>query len=430
MRRIPLLAILFLLPLALPAGCGGEDDGGPGDVVEANCSGPTPHAFEDNCVECLVDDHCTGSQTCSIQWGTCGCPSATPRFDGENCYECLESTDCPGQKSCDLGSKTCAELACPEDHPHLLNGGCVVCVNNGQCQGEMVCGIEDHNCACPEAAQQFVDGKCVDCAKSSECAPGEMCEDGTCMPFESPCPDGTPYKLGIECYECLEDAHCTGNDETCHAEKYYCIPPELVCEGKTPHKYLGACVQCLDNSHCPEGQHCNKSEHTCIDDPISSGECVYAGTGSLVGNKIGDFTATDCNGNTLSLHSFCGEAKAVWLITVAGWCGACDEYAPQANATWLQYKDQGLQLIFVLGEDPPGNPPSPAYCQQWAESHSVTAPVMLDAHWTGLDSKITPSGFDLPWDYLLDGDDMTYVWESVTPDGAALQAEIQKLLAD
>ena len=149
-----------------------------------------------------------------------------------------------------------------------------------------------------------------------------------------------------------------------------------------------------------------------------------------MGDKIGDFSAVDCNGNTLSLHSLCGEAKAVWLITVAGWCGACDGYAPQANATWLQYKDQGLQLIFILGQDPPGNAPTPAYCQQWAESHNVTAPIMLDPDWAGLDSKVTPSGYDLPWDYLLDGDDMTYVWESVTPDGAALQAKIAELLAD
>jgi tRNA G37 N-methylase TrmD len=95
-----------------------------------------------------------------------------------------------------------------------------------------------------------------------------------------------------------------------------------------------------------------------------------------------------------------------------------------------ELKGQGLQLIFVLGEDPQGNPPTPSYCQQWKQSHGVSAPILLDGHWAGLDSRITPSGYDLPWDYLLDGDNMMYVWESVEFSSEDLMNNIQTLLAD
>jgi hypothetical protein len=429
---LPALAFpLLLVLLCLPAG--GCDSGGGSDekVDPVDCAGATPHEFDGSCVACLEDDHCPAAQNCNIKTGNCACPGDQPHFDGEACLACVENKHCPDGFSCDQGANACLELVCPEGSPYLYNGSCVECVTNGHCPGELTCRPQNHSCGCADAAMKVVDDQCVECTKSTDCPAGKYCQDNLCVGEEQTgnCPQEAPYNYLGECHECLEDAHCSPG-ESCHVEKLYCIPPPLVCDPPTPYQYLGQCVQCLENAHCGAEEICNKSQKTCQDKPISGGECIFSGNGKNIGNQIGDFGAVDCDGNPINLHDYCGVAKAVWLINVAGWCGACDEYAPQANQMWQQYASQGLQLIFVLGEDPQGNPPSGAYCKQWAQSHQVTAPVMLDAGWKGLDSKIASGGYSLPWDYILDGDDMTFVWESVNWSSDALNGQIQKLLAD
>ncbi len=48
-------------------------------------------------------------------------------------------------------------------------------------------------------------------------------------------------------------------------------------------------------------------------------ECVPTGSGKGIGHNIADFTLQNCNGDNVSLHSRCGNNKAVWLIASAGW---------------------------------------------------------------------------------------------------------------
>jgi Cys-rich repeat protein len=424
--KLAVLSFAFLLV------CGCDDGGGKSeaeDVVE--CGAEKPHEFEGSCVQCLEDGHCPAAQTCNLKTGNCACPGAQPHFDGEACRACLKDSHCPDGSACDLATFACAELLCPEESPYLYGGACVECTGDDHCPGELACRPANHTCGCSDPALKVLDNACVECVKSTDCPMGKYCKDNVCVGEgqTTSCPPETPYNFQGNCYECLEDGHCAAG-ESCHATKLYCIPPPLVCEGETPYEYLGQCVQCLENAHCPEGKICNKTEKLCEDTPVSGGECNYAGNGMTIGSLIGNFGAVGCDGEVINLHDYCGKAKAVWLINVAGWCGGCDQYAPQANQIWQQYKDQGLQLIFVLGENPQSGAPTPAYCQQWAQSHQVTAPIMLDAHWAGIDSKIAASGYDLPWDYLLDGDDMEYVWESVNWSQDALLGNIQILLND
>ncbi len=54
----------------------------------------------------------------------------------------------------------------------------------------------------------------------------------------------------------------------------------------------------------------------------------------------------------------------------------------------------------------------------------------MDPHWQTFGSFITIGGNSLPWDVLLDGDDMMFKWESVDPNFAVLQSELNKLLGD
>lgn len=163
---------------------------------------------------------------------------------------------------------------------------------------------------------------------------------------------------------------------------------------------------------------------------VEQAGCVEEGTGQGIGEKIANFTLQECSGKEISLHDYCGEKKAVWFILVAGWCSACEQYIPQAHAIWQQYLSEGLQLVFILGENAAGQTPSLAYCNSWKKAHQLKSPVLVDSHWQVTDAHIASQGAALPWDYLLDGDNMRFVWESVVFTMPTLMGEITKLLDD
>ena len=92
---------------------------------------------------------------------------------------------------------------------------------------------------------------------------------------------------------------------------------------------------------------------------------------------------------------------------------------------------QGLEIYFILGEDVGAAPPSQAFCSQYAGDQGYDPMnVLIDPHWQTFSSFIQIGGNSLPWDVLLDGDDMMFVWESVDPTFSLLQSELNKLLAD
>ena len=428
------LVVCSLVLVLAALGCGGDDDGDGTDVdvvEQLDCDGEALYQAGSLCVECTANEHCPEAQSCSADANQCVCPEAIPQFDGEVCRGCLNDGHCGEGEGCDLNEFACAAADCGGDTPYLFAGNCVECTDDEQCKGELECNAHAHICQCPDPKSKVVDGECVECTKSSECSPGYICDKdtGMCKAYASSCPADKPLFLGGECVECVEDSDCDGAGETCHLDKHTCMPPPLECPEDLPYEHMGKCVQCLATFHCVEGKLCKEVTKTC-EDPVSTGECIPNGNGKKVGFQIGDFQVVDCDGTPVSLHENCGTQKAVWLITVAGWCGACDGYAPEANQTWLKYKEQGLQLYFVLGEDPNSGKPTPGYCKQWAIDHSVTAPVLIDQSWVTMDTKISASGNELPWDFLLDGDDMTFVWESVQFSPGELENQIKKLLND
>jgi len=154
--------------------------------------------------------------------------------------------------------------------------------------------------------------------------------------------------------------------------------------------------------------------------------CIAEGTGPLVNDNIADFQLQNCNGETFSLHSLCGQVKAVWLYVVAGWCPVCKETLPVDSAYAQEKVSAGKKLTFItiLAQDAAGNAPSLAYCKGYAKSYGV------DPAWTFVDTNVettfsnvyvypAPDGsFGFPWAAHLDGDNMAYVWhsEGVTVD--------------
>ena len=448
------------------------DSGGESSGPSIDCQPPKAHLVEGMCVACTEDAHCPSGQSCDDAYA-CVCPADTPIWDGKVCLGCVHSSDCAqgeicddcsqtcvalidpcgkefvcnavctdclsdaecgGDEICDLGAGGCFENDCEGETPVLFAGGCVQCLVDGDCPGELVCNAKANLCECENPMLKVTDeGQCVECANSFDCPPGEMCNMGLneCEPTTTGCPEDEPFFWSGACVECLDDSNCPEEGSSCHITKHYCLPPPLECDGHAPYEYQGECVQCVEYAHCPEDKICDFNDHLCIDG--GGGECAATpgGTGTHVGDLIGTFALNDCLGNKHVLHDSCGVAKAVWFIQVAGWCGACEQYGPQAWEYAQGFFGQGLEIYFVLGEDAGGAPPSQAYCMQYAEGHGFDpVNVLIDPSWQTFGSFITIGGNTLPWDVLLDGDDMMFVWESVDPNFAVLQSELNKLLGD
>ena len=164
-----------------------------------------------------------------------------------------------------------------------------------------------------------------------------------------------------------------------------------------------------------------------IDTPsnLTQEHCVTQGTGTELGDNIAELTLYNCeDGTEWNLHDFCESGKAVWLMAVAGWCSSCAARIPDV----LDAVDiKTTELIFVLGENSYGGEPTQAYCQAYAESHGVRADrIFIDydqnfGSWGALYSVLDPyldnGALLLPWEAVLDSDNMEYYYCSQSTNG-------------
>lgn len=207
--------------------------------------------------------------------------------------------------------------------------------------------------------------------------------------------------------------------------------------------------------------------------PVVGGEntqptCVAEGTGYLVGDNVADYSLKNCLGETVSLHSRCGESKALWLIGVAGWCQPCTEelnsIASQVGGTItreaLNENMPGLEAFVLLGEDVYGEVPTTTYCKSYAQSRHVDpALVLIDNASKGADIPlISPAGYSVeltafgntykrvnpylraaadgtvttstPWNALLRGSNMEYIWSDNAQTGETLEQAMSRLLSE
>ena len=186
----------------------------------------------------------------------------------------------------------------------------------------------------------------------------------------------------------------------------------------------------------------------------------------LGGNNIGDFSLTNCNGETVNLHAGCGTQKAMWLISTAGWCTACTSYINALKSEWgttnLTAADvpEGVQLWVVLAENEAQGKPTAEYCNQYATQKGID-PSMLLLDWSDTQvqvqlahpqesaivtnglaatwAKINPylvadasgsvmSGF--PWNAVLRGSNGEYVFSDFFDQSKQAQGVVNQLLAE
>lgn len=71
-----------------------------------------------------------------------------------------------------------------------------------------------------------------------------------------------------------------------------------------------------------------------------------AGSAPAVGALPPAFSGTTYDGKTVSLKDYAG--KPMWLTFGASWCPDCRSEAPDVEATYQKYKDQGLVVLGVF----------------------------------------------------------------------------------
>ena len=181
-----------------------------------------------------------------------------------------------------------------------------------------------------------------------------------------------------------------------------------------------------------------------IDVPLESvevpGDCADPGDGNELGDRVGDMTLRACDGSERTLHARCGNAKAVWVLAVAGWCAACEQRVPEAAAFLQTNEARGLDLVILLGEDANENPPTPEYCLEYAQSHGVDPSMVYmdniqgDAWADAFQIMDSYSGdsVSLPWEAVLRGYDLRYDFCNAHPDAGETDATtvIEGLLSE
>jgi len=422
---------------------------------------------------CGADDGCQGkctdcptNATCNTATWFCNCPG---EWCGGNC--CGAGQKCSADETCDTCIPECGGKVCGDDG---CNGTCGTCAAGQACNAAacVACGCDDKECG-----DDGCGSSCGKCTGEKSCIEGECimhCDgdeftgpvinaswkpmEGIDSPkgnfvFTSDTTDGFPYSglllvirqystykgpTGPGTYQINDDDFancdiCLVMFENCTANE--CERLYLAQEGTIEITQLdgadGPFEATLDGVVLHEAiigsdfstQIVSNGKNWCLDDhQFSSAEvtldvpkpyCVPEGTGAGMDKNIADFSLKNCNDQMVSLHSFCENTKALWIIMVTGWCPYCADLVAVA-VDILEDHAPEVEIWVVLGEDNQGNSPSQAECTAYANNHNFPRNrVFYDFGWATLTKFITPvymSG--VPYSMILDSDNMAYVWSS------------------
>ena len=96
------------------------------------------------------------------------------------------------------------------------------------------------------------------------------------------------------------------------------------------------------------------------------------------------------------------------------------------EAIYKEYKDHGLEVMWIIGEDKEKNLPSIEWCQDFKDKKGATFPVLRDYKFYQTYGAIAQHSNSLPHQYILDGQTMELLFATggQDPDAEVLLNEI------
>ncbi len=246
------------------------------------CVTPNMCDASQNCVECISDANCPGSEVCDA--GVCVECSANDQCGSVT--ECA-APFCTATNTCDAGllpaGTTCTGGVCDGAN------NCVGCLDNFDCAGNPngeMCDPSTRQCvACLNAS---------DCSDDFECTT-DQCIAGSCVnttqTINTPCAAGAGVCNGNTCQECNEDSHCIGN-----------------ANGEVCDTTSGTCVGCVDDGQCEDGDPC--TTNTC-----NAGTCASV---TETGGLCECLSASDCQAADVCSDVACVANSCQYSNVAAG----------------------------------------------------------------------------------------------------------------
>ncbi|MCP4604974.1 MAG: redoxin family protein [Proteobacteria bacterium] len=160
---------------------------------------------------------------------------------------------------------------------------------------------------------------------------------------------------------------------------------------------------------------------------------------SCVSETVNDFELTNCeSGDEVSMHSLAENKKALMYVMVSVWCPACKQFVPYASALEEQYGKDGLDVIYVLGENAENGKPTLEQCNAYAATYNIDASQFYIDHngeysffqtiWNMWPFSYETEQFGIPWITLIDAKTFKYVYTNQPEPTGDLEADMLNLL--
>lgn len=144
-------------------------------------------------------------------------------------------------------------------------------------------------------------------------------------------------------------------------------------------------------------------------------DCLFdeelAGKG--LGKHLENVSLVTYEGDRYDLHQNCGQPdkKVVWVFFVTEWCGACEGYAHIVEEYYEMFKDDGLEIMWIMGEDANEQPVTAEWCDKFVKQKGLTFTVLTDFKYYQAQSSFPYNGGALPHQYIVDATNMELVFE-------------------
>ena len=144
-----------------------------------------------------------------------------------------------------------------------------------------------------------------------------------------------------------------------------------------------------------------------------------AGAAPVVGAIPPGFSAITSDGKTVNLADYAG--KPLWLTFGASWCPDCRAEAPDVQAAYQKYKDQGLNVLGVFISE------NASDISSYAGRVGFTFPIAVDQN-TKIASAYRTMG--IPTHFFIGADGKIKDVKIGALDPATMDSEIQGILGN